>query len=172
MLADDLDEDSWAWLRQSQRREARIFSELFGLEVEIRAEGVAALDRRDELTDEAFPRTGTLGHAALLVVSELARRLRPEATQGDGLVTTVAVPGEMMEDVVAGIHDRHGRRWRQEYIDRPDRLRPDVEDLLVSMGLLRRAGDGRLHLAAVANRYAPEVIEAPPNLTFDNEESS
>jgi uncharacterized protein (TIGR02678 family) len=166
VLADDLDGESWDWLRQSQRREARTFGELTGLEVEIRAEGVAAIDPRDELTDEAFPRAGTLGHAALLAVSELARRLRPEVLPRDEVVATVPVPDGLLGEVVAGLLDRHGARWRQEYSDHPERLHRDVEDLLVAMGLLRR-GPGGLRLAAIANRYAPE-IEAPPGL-FDVE---
>jgi len=172
VLADDVDEESWAWLRQSQRREARTFSELFGLELEIRAEGVAAIDPRDELTDEAFPRGGTLGHAALLVVSELASRLRPEPARGDGLATTVVVPDGMLDEVTAAVHERHGRRWRQDYLDHPGRLPRDVEDLLVAMGLLRRAAGGALHLTAVANRYAPEVVEVPTPLAFDTEKRS
>ena len=57
-------------------RGARL-EEAFGLQLEIRAEGVAAIDPRDELTDMVFPRGGTLGHAALLTAAELARRLRP-----------------------------------------------------------------------------------------------
>jgi len=171
VLADDVDEESWAWLRQSQRREARTFATLFGLELEIRAEGVAAIDPRDELTDEAFPRGGTLGHAALLAVSDLARRLRPDTMRRDEQATTVAVPDGMLDEVVAAVHERHGRRWKQDYLDHPSRLPRDVEDLLVAMGLLRRAG-GRLHLTAVANRYAPEVVEVPATLAFDKESHS
>jgi len=171
VLADDVDEESWAWLRQSQRREARTFASLFGLELEIRAEGVAAIDPRDELTDEAFPRGGTLGHAALLAVSELARRLRPDTIRRDEVIT-VAVPDGMLDEVVAAVHKRHGRRWKQDYLDHPSRLPRDVEDLLVALGLLRRAAGGRLHLTAVANRYAPEVVEVPATLGFDNESHS
>jgi uncharacterized protein (TIGR02678 family) len=176
VLADDLDGEGWDWLRQSQRREARAFGELFGLELEIRAEGVAAIDPRDELTDEAFPRTGTLGHAALLTVSELARRLRPEALPRDEVVATVAVPDGLVGEVVAELQERHGPRWSKEYLGKPERLHRDVEDLLVAMGLLRRGPDG-LRLAAIANRYAPEIetplidegqIEAPYGL-FDTE---
>ncbi len=170
VLADDLDEESWSWLRQSQRREARAFSELFGLDLEIRAEGVAAIDPRDELTDEAFPRGGTLGHAALLAVSELARRTRPEASPRDEPASTVPVPDGLLDEVVAEAHQRHGKRWKQDYLDHPDRLARDVEDLLVAMGLLRRTGCGRLHLAAVANRYAPEVVEVPATLALGTEE--
>lgn len=166
VLADDLDRESWEWLRQSQRREARAFHELLGLELEIRAEGVAAIDQRDELTDEAFPRGGTLGHAALLAVSELARRLRPAAVPRDEVVGTFAVPDGLLDDVVARLLDRHGSRWKQDYLDRPERLARDVEDLLVAMGMLRRTNSG-LRLAAIANRYAPEV-EVAEALAFDS----
>lgn len=168
VLVDDVDDDAWDWLRQSQRREARAFADLIGLELEIRAEGVAVIDPRDELTDEAFPRGGTLGHAALLAVSELARRLRPEAAAREAVVGTVAVPAGLLDDVVAGLLERHGSRWKQDYVDRPERLYRDVEDLLVAMGLLRRTPGG-LRLAAVANRYAPEV-DVPADL-FDTTET-
>jgi uncharacterized protein (TIGR02678 family) len=163
VLAEDLDEESWAWLRQSQRREARAFAEAFGLELEIRAEGVAAIDPRDELTDEAFPRGGTLGHAALLAVSELARRLRPgeNGDPRDEVVSTVPVPSGLLDEVVAELLERHGHRWKRDYVDHPERLPRDVEDLLVGMGLLRRSATGHLRLAAVANRYAPDVVIAP-----------
>lgn len=168
VLVDDVDDESWDWLRQSQRREARAFAELIGLELEIRAEGVAAIDPRDELTDEAFPRGGTLGHAALLAVSELARRLRPDALPRDEVVGTVPVPDGLLDDVLAGLLERHGPRWKQDYRDHPERLFRDVEDLLVAMGLLRRTPHG-LRLAAIAARYAPEV-EDPAGL-FDTTES-
>ncbi|MDP9403238.1 MAG: TIGR02678 family protein [Actinomycetota bacterium] len=171
VLADDVDDESWAWLRQSQRREARTFEEVFGLELEIRAEGVAAIDPHDELTDEAFPRGGTLGHAALLAVSELARRLRPQALPRDEVVSTVAVPAGLLEEVVAELLERHGRRWKQDYMDHPERLTRDVEDLLVAMGLLRRGPGGDLRLAAIANRYAPEVVVAPAAFAFDPKEA-
>jgi uncharacterized protein (TIGR02678 family) len=168
VLADDLDAESWEWLRQSQRREARAFGELIGLELEIRAEGVAAIDPREELTDEAFPRGGTLGHAALLAVSELARRLRPEALPRDEVIGTVPVPDGLLDEVVARLLERHGARWKQDYLDHPERLQRDVEDLLVAMGLLRRSPGG-LRLSAIANRYAPQV-EAPTGL-FDTTET-
>jgi len=172
VLADDVDDESWAWLRQSQRREARLFAEMFGLELEIRAEGVAAVDPRDELTDQPFPRGGTLGYAALLAVSELARRLRPETMGRDEVVATVPVPHGLLDEVVAELLERHRQRWKQDYVDRPERLPRDVEDLLVAMGLLRRGPGDELRLAAVANRYAPEVVvaRAADALSFDTPE--
>jgi uncharacterized protein (TIGR02678 family) len=170
VLADDLDDEAWAWLRQSQRREARTFAELFGLELEIRAEGVAAIDPRDELTDEPFPRGGSVGHAALLTVSELVRRLKPAGPGGDAPTSAVEVPDGMLDAVVAELHAAHGRRWRQEYAEHPERLPRAVEDLLVAVGLLRRRAGG-LWLTAVATRYAPDVVVHDAALTFDPTEA-
>ena len=51
VMADELPEDQRAWLRQSQRREAQHAEELYGLRLEIRAEGIAAFDPLDELSE-------------------------------------------------------------------------------------------------------------------------
>lgn len=161
VLAGDVDDDSWAWLRQSQRRESTILDDMVGLELEIRAEGVATLDPRDELTDQAFPRGGTLGHAALLAIAELAQRVARErgwSTQADGAVAWVAVADDALVTVVEALLERHARRWRRAYVEHPDRLVADVEELLASMRLMRRH-DGVLQLSAVAHRYAPDVVE-------------
>lgn len=158
VMVDDVDDESWAWLRQSQRREARTFDEVFGLQLEIRAEGVAAIDPRDELTDCAFPRGGTLGHAALLTVAALSERLRPVVTGRDVAPASVAVPQGMLDDIVAELLERHSGRWSSEFTEHPCRLPRAVEDLLVAMGLLRRHGR-ELVLNAIATRYAPEVVD-------------
>jgi hypothetical protein len=81
------------------------------------------------------------------------------------------VPDGAVAAIVDGLLARHGRRWRHDYVEHPDRLAADVEDLLVAMRLLRRRNEG-LELAAVARRYAPAVDEpparsAPPALDFD-----
>jgi Protein of unknown function (DUF2398) len=123
------------------------------------------------LTDVAFPRGGTLGHAALLTIAELANVVRPATRPTDTVVGWVPVPPGALGAVVHGLLELHGRRWRNEYVEHPDRLVADVEDLLLAMRLLRR-GDGRLELSAVARRYAPDVDEpparsTPPALDFD-----
>lgn len=160
LLAGDVDDESWAWLRQSQRREATILDDAFGLELEIRAEGVAAVDQRDELTDVAFPRGGTLGHAALLTIAELVAMGTPRPATSDDPVAWMPVPDGALADVVGALVERHGRRWRNEYVDHPGRLVADVEELLVAMRLLRRRGHSH-ELSAVANRYAPHLVEPP-----------
>lgn len=171
VMADELPEDQRAWLRQSQRREAQHAEELYGLRLEIRAEGIAAFDPLDELSDLAFPREATLGQAALLAVAELVRRLRPDRVPNarDGVVPAVAVGRDLLGEVVAELVDSHGRRWSKEYTERPDRLPADVEDYLVAMGLVARGPDGELSLRAVAARYAPEVdlVATAAPLTLD-----
>ena len=161
VLVDHVDDETWAWLRSSQRREADILHDAFGLELEIRAEGVAALDPRDELTDVAFPRGGARGHASLLALSELVQRLRPGNLPRDAIVGSVRVPSGLLAEVVAELFARHPSWHTQAYADRPDVLARDVEELLVDVGLLRRTPTG-LDLASIASRYAPHVIDAAP----------
>jgi uncharacterized protein (TIGR02678 family) len=173
LMAGDVDDKSWAWLRQSQRRESAIFTDLLGLELEIRAEGVAAIDPRDELTDEPFPRGGTLGHAALLTLAHLAQVVHPDERPVDEVVAWAPVPGGALAAIVGVLLERHGRRWRNDYVDHPDRLVADVEELLVAMRLLRRRS-GALELSAVARRYAPDIVEPParpPPPTLDPEDT-
>jgi uncharacterized protein (TIGR02678 family) len=152
VMVDDLTEAERAWLRQSQRREAQILEDNFGLRLEIRAEGVAAFDPQEELTDVAFPREGTLGQAALLTVASLVTELGRRPSESPH---TVPVPPGLLSSVVQGLLARHGRRWSKEYADHPERLGPDVEDLLVDVGLLARSAHGPLSLRSVAARYAP-----------------
>lgn len=161
VLVDDVDDETWAWLRSSQRREVDILRDAFGLELEIRAEGVAALDPRDELTDIAFPRGGACGHAALLALSELVQRLRPTDLPRDAIVGSVPVPDGLLADVVAELFAGRPSWHTQAYADRPDMLARDVEELLVDVGLLRRTS-ACLRLVSIASRYAPYVIDAVP----------
>jgi uncharacterized protein (TIGR02678 family) len=162
VMIHDLPEPERAWLRQSQRREAQILEDNLGLRLEIRAEGVAAFDPLDELTDIPFPREGSVGQAALLAVAELVAQLEPTGA-------TVPVPPGLLPSVVQGLLATYSRRWSKDYVEHPERLGPDVEDLLVDVGLLAREADGSLHLRAIAARYAPEPeeIDAPPTLSLE-----
>lgn len=163
MLA-DLTEPEAAWLRQSQRREAQILEENLGLRLEIRAEGIAAFDPFNELSDVRFPREGTLGQAALLAVSELVAALKPA-----GPTAEVPVPVGMLEATVGELLSRHATRWSKDYTERPERLVGDVRDLLSAMALIAEADDGTVMLRAVAGRYAPEPeIRQPVALTLED----
>ena len=168
VIADELPEDERAWLRQYQRREAQLAEQLFGLRLEIRAEGIAAFDPLEELSDQTFPREGTLGQAALLSIAELVRRLRPAATANarEGLATVVGFDRGLLGEIVTELLARHGRRWSKEYTEHPNRLLADVEDYLVGMGLVALGADGALSLRAIAARYAPAVEARAPTTTY------
>ena len=162
VLVDELSESERLWLRQYQRREAQILEENFGLRLEIRLEGVMALDPQDELTDLRFPRDGTLGQAALLAVAELVERLMPDAGSG-----TAPVPDGELSSVVSRLLTARARAWSKEYVDHPERLMADVEELLVDMGLLELDERGALRLRAVAARFAPEQQVVTPQLALE-----
>jgi uncharacterized protein (TIGR02678 family) len=159
VMVDELPEQERLWLRQSQRREAQILEDTFGLQLEIRSEGVAALDPLDELTDVKFPREGTLAHAALLTAAELVSELAADRSPAGASASSVPVPTGLLAEIVEQLLTTYGRHFSKEYVSNPDRLAPDVEDLLVAMGLLARSADGDLVLRSVAARYAPETEE-------------
>ncbi|MFG2439683.1 TIGR02678 family protein [Streptomyces sp. NPDC048508] len=151
---DELTDAERDWLRTRQRREAQAFSELLGLEMEIRAEGVALVDPEEELTDLHLPGTGTVAQAALLLVERLVERLRPQEpghpATGGTLVIGVAIPDGLVDEVLAELIAAYGQRsnWQHGYLEDPASLQEAVLDLLVRMRLmahttrLRSKGDG------------------------------
>ena len=157
LLVDDVDDESWAWLRQSQRREATIVRG--GLRPASWRSAPRAWPPSTRATSSptcVFPRGGTLGHAALLD----RRRARPPAAPGDASrrrrrrVGAGAGPAcSTTSSMSCSPATARGGATTTSSI--PSGSRADVEELLVAMGLLRRR-DGRLRLAAIANRYAPD----------------
>ena len=113
----DLADDEWAELRRRLGEEAGIFDEMFRLRLEIRAEGVAAIDPEDGMTDSRFPLGGTLGHATLLVIGRLIETER-----------SVIERREFVETVEALATD-HRRYW-SKLADEPERLAAAVLELL------------------------------------------
>ncbi|MFJ2110878.1 TIGR02678 family protein [Streptomyces sp. NPDC087850] len=159
---DELTDAERDWLRTRQRREAQAFSELLGLESEIRAEGVVLVDPEEELTDLRLPGTGTVAQAALLLVAGLVERLRPDdpghPAAGGRLVVGVPVPDGLVEELLAGAVAEYGRRgsWQRGYLEDPAALREAVLDLLVRMRLMARPGPLRS-----GGHGLPEGYEAP-----------
>jgi uncharacterized protein (TIGR02678 family) len=146
---DDLGDAEREWLRTRQRRESQAFSELLGLEAEIRAEGIVLVDPEGELTDLRLPGTGTVAQAALLLVERLVARLCPEyaghPAVGGRLVVGVPVPEGLLPGMIDELINAYGRRgsWRREYLDAPEDLLRDVLDLLTRMHLMAPAGPVR-----------------------------
>ncbi|GAA4797242.1 TIGR02678 family protein [Streptomyces ziwulingensis] len=165
VLLDELTDAERDWLRTRQRREAQAFSELLGLEAEIRAEGVALMDPEEELTDLHLPGTGTLAQAALLLVERLVERLRPQEpghpATGGSLVIAVAVPDGLVDELLAELVDEYGRRgnWQRSYLEDPAALREAVLDLLARMRLMAPARPLRAEGEGLPEEYAVQAPE-------------
>lgn len=67
----DFTDKEWTELRRRLGEESTILEEMFGLHLEVRAEGVMAIDPDGEMTDSRFPGAGTVSHAALLLIDRL-----------------------------------------------------------------------------------------------------
>lgn len=162
---DDLTDVEREWLRTRQRREAQAFSELLGLEAEIRAEGIALVDTEDELTDLRLPGTGTVAQAALLLVERLVGRLRPEdpghPAVGGRLVIGVPVPDELLIDLLDELIEEYGRRsnWQRGHLEDRDGFLAAVLDLLVRMRLMAPAGPVRADGHGLPEGYEETVAD-------------
>jgi uncharacterized protein (TIGR02678 family) len=146
LYLDELTDAERDWLRTRQRRESQAFSELLGLEMEIRAEGAALIDPEDELSDLHLPGSGTLAQAALLLLERLVEQLRPDdpghPATGGRLVIGVPVPDGLVAAILAELVTAYGHRsnWKRELVDDPDALREAAIDLLIRMRLVAREG--------------------------------
>lgn len=144
--ADDVAPEDWAELRRRFGEESRYCEEMFGLVIEARAEGVAAIDVDGGCTDIALPAGGTTAHAALLLLDALTTRHR------DGADTAV-LDGELRTLV-----ERYGRYWRKDL--EPDELREQAVALLTAMAVVTIEPGGRVRPRPVAARFAPDVSVA------------
>ena len=142
----DLADDEWAELRRRLGEEARIFDEMFGLQIEARAEGMAAIDPEDGMTDSRFPLGGTLGHAALLAIGRLIEAERSVIERREFVSTVEALATE------------HRRHW-SKLADEPERLAAAVLELLQDHRLADVC-DGTVRLLPAAWRYRAEVDES------------
>ncbi|MEU1935466.1 TIGR02678 family protein [Streptomyces coeruleorubidus] len=162
---DDLTDAEREWLRTRQRREAQAFSELLGLEAEIRAEGIALVDTDDELTDLHLPGTGTVAQAALLLVERLVDRLRPEdpghPAVGGRLVIGMPVPDGLLPDLLDELIEEYGRRsnWQRGHLENRDGFLAAVLDLLVRMRLMAPAGPVRADGHGLPDGYEETVAD-------------
>ncbi|MEU1415585.1 TIGR02678 family protein [Streptomyces sp. NPDC005731] len=156
---DDLTDTEREWLRSRQRREAQAFSELLGLEAEIRGEGIALVDADDELTDVRLPGTGTIVQAALRLVERLVDRLRPadpgHPSTGGRLVIGVPIPDAMLPKLIEELIEEYGRRsnWQRGLLEDPDALLAAVLDLLARMRLIAASGPVRADGHGLPDNY-------------------
>ena len=119
---------------------------MFGMSVEARAEGLAAIDPEGGLTDSRFPGGGTIGQAALLLIDRLVAADR-NPLERSAAVSAVAD--------LAEIHRVQSRHWGQ-IADEPERLTEEVLELLQDHRLADVRGEV-IELLPAAWRYAVEV---------------
>lgn len=148
LYSSDLDDAEWAELRRRLGEESRFLDEMFGLVLEARAEGIAAIDPDGELADVRFPAGGTEGHAALLLLGVLQERAEawwPEAA---------------VQQAVANLAAAHARHWAKDQVAAPERLARAAVDLLVRVRLAERdRATLDVRLLPAAARFSPAVQE-------------
>lgn len=152
LYREDLTDFEWGELRRRLGDEERVLDEMFGLVLEARGEGVAAVDPTGVLADQRFPAGGTVGHAALLLIE----RLRPPADAvGDVVVSWADVRGHVVE-----LADLHRRRWANDLVESPDRFTRRVVALLVDVRLaevVESDDTRRVRLLPAAARFLAQV---------------
>ncbi len=158
LYLDELDDAELTYLASQRHYLVHQVAEATGLEVEVRREGLAAVDPSGRFTDLAFPAAGTVAHAALLLAEELARRGREAAES----TTETIVSHREVEDFVAALVPRHGGWWSRRFTQEPGgarRLAAEAVERLELMGLVVRRPEGVVPRPALA-RY--EARELPP----------
>lgn len=154
LSTEDLTEEQRGWWRRNREREREWFRRFLGLDLELRAEGAVAIDPSGELTDLAFPGTGSAKHFALLLLGELVDDLR--SALGPELDGTAWARIAVSTARQAG--DRVFARWRRglrkDHRDNLVGVYDEALGILSAAGLVRRDAGGLLIHAAAA-RYAP-----------------
>lgn len=102
---DQLDETERTYLDGQRRRLTEQIADATGLVPEVRAEGVALVDERGDLTDLALPEEGTNGHLTLLLGEFLAE----EARRRPGITVGLAA----LHRRAAALIEEHGAKWRK-----------------------------------------------------------
>lgn len=169
LSVDELPDEYAEWWRRNRNREREWFRDRLGLELELRAEGAIAVDPDDEVTDIAFPGSGSARHFALLLLGALVDRVRPPA---GGDATWAAVSDDQLDAAADEVFRRWSAGLRREHRERPALARSEALDLLSAFGLMRRV-DGEWRLHAAASRYAPHpaLQEALARRSRSGEES-
>ena len=172
----ELPDDQAEWWRRNRGRERDWFLERFGLDLELRAEGAAAFDLADELSDVDFPGQGSHKHYALLLLERLVAAGRGNALSAGAADRAWCEVGRRARDAArTEVLAAFSKGFKKEHRENPDLLHREARDLLVQVGLLRLedgdAGeDCRWFLHACAARYAARAtLPSEPSL-FDDVE--
>ncbi len=170
LTVDDLTDEHAEWWRRNRNRERDWYDSRFGLTLELRAEGAAVIDPRNDFTDESFPGADKTRQLALLILEGLVASARGgadeqelERSQDQQRGWRVLLDREA--DLIAHrVRDAWHSRLRRDQRDDPSAAVAAAYDVLVRFGLVRRDGDLVLVHPAAA-RYAPRVALADRGAT-------
>jgi uncharacterized protein (TIGR02678 family) len=159
VLFDEIDPEERAYLQRQRTFLAEEIREATDLLPEVRREGIAMVDDRNELSDVVMPEDGTEGHVTLL----LAEFLAAHARRGP-----LPVPIEAIHEHIAALVGLHGRFWRA------DARLPGAEvhlarsalERLAALRLVRRTPEGAIPQPPIA-RYAVASRAGMPNARAD-----
>lgn len=168
LTTSELDPGHQDWWTKSRNKQVDWFERVLGLELELRAEGALAIDPDEELTDEAFPGTGTERRSALLVAARLVEQVRGQALGAALAVRTWSpVEAAVLRACVEDVLGNYGATLKKQYAGEPAALEAEVTAVLARMGLLRRAGEDSWELHAAAARYAVTTTVKPAAVQDD-----
>ncbi|OED42953.1 hypothetical protein AB833_04895 [Chromatiales bacterium (ex Bugula neritina AB1)] len=136
----DLTEPEWSQLRRRVGEEVAFLDEMFDLHLEVRAEGMAAIDSRGQLSDRPFPLTGTIGHAALVFIAWLIEQPQRCCSHADALQSITQACQQFQ------------RHWSKARVENPFSLLTEVTALLADLRLLD-CTDEQYYLQPAAARY-------------------
>jgi uncharacterized protein (TIGR02678 family) len=167
LLYSDLPADEAKYLRARQREESYWLDRYFGLQAEIRSEGIAVIDPDGYLTDLPFPAGSTVARMALLALEPLMA-ISARIAQDRFLVTE-----RQIRDVCADLCDRYPKAWAKAERSNVDALASRVTDMLLQTGLACRIGDRQVTLSSAADRWQPQVEDkratTEPSVGLDDE---
>ncbi len=154
---DELDDAELAYLTSQRARILGAITEATGLVAEVRAEGIALLDDRGDVTDLRLPEDGTDGHLTLLLAEHLAGALR--ARPG------VPVPLQELAAHTAMLAPRHASHWRKDASDpvNAPTLTADAVGRLAALDLVVLTDAGVVPRPPIA-RYAIDEPIVPSTL--------
>lgn len=156
MYYDDLNSEELAYLSTQRGHMLREIEEASGLVPEVRAEGIALVDDRGDLTDNGLPEEGTDGHIALLLAEFLARHIR---RNGSATVGYAVLQRHLLE-----LMNEHRGHWRKPATE-PGAEVGLVEQTVVlfeALRLVRRTEDGVQSLPAIARYASADPASAHP----------
>jgi uncharacterized protein (TIGR02678 family) len=154
---DELDEAELAYLTSQRARILGAIADATGLVPEVRAEGIALLDDRGQMTDLRVPEEGTDGHLTLLLAEHLAGSLRERPG--------IPVPLAELEERTLALASQHASHWRKDASDPANApmLTADAVGRLAALDLVALTDVGVVPRPPIA-RYALDEPVVPPSL--------